>query len=110
MSRDDYFVIAYRILAYLYKCFKAGEVPNDELFDAEALKISNGYWINVMESLHNEGYITGVLLIRSVGGTSGVKITDLKITQKGIEFLQENSMMAKAKEFLVTAGTIISGI
>ncbi len=25
MAKDDYFVLAYRILKYLYECFKAGE-------------------------------------------------------------------------------------
>ena len=27
MAKDDYFVLAYRILSYLYACFKAGERP-----------------------------------------------------------------------------------
>lgn len=28
MAKDDYFVLAYRVLAYLYECLKAGERPD----------------------------------------------------------------------------------
>lgn len=28
MAKNDYFVIAYRILTYLYECFKSGEKPD----------------------------------------------------------------------------------
>ena len=99
MAKNDYFVVAYRILTYLYECFKAGEKPNIDFYGADALKINNGYWVNVMESLYNEGCIIGINIINSAG-IQGIKAMDLKITQKGIEYLQENSAMAKAKKFL----------
>ena len=60
--------------------------------------LNSGYWVNVMESLSNEGYIIGINIINSAG-KQGVKVMDLKITQKGIEYLQENSFMGKAKDF-----------
>lgn len=110
MAKDDYFVIVYRILAYLYQCFKAGEAPDKEMFGPEALGINNGYWANVIESIVNEGYITGVSTIPSLGGIIGIRTDNIKITQKGIEFLQENSQMAKVREFLRTAKDIIPGI
>lgn len=100
MAKDDYFVIAYRILNYLYECFKAGERPDMEMFGPDALRINNGYWVNVMESLHNEGYIIGISFITQLGEIRGAKILDLKITQKGIKFLQDNSAINRAKEFL----------
>lgn len=109
MAKDDYFVIVYRILNYLYECFKAGERPDMEMFGPVALRINNGYWVNVMESLYNEGYITGVSVIKSIGGSSGIKLLDLKITQKGIEYLQDNSKMTKAKDFLRTVKEVIPG-
>lgn len=109
MAKKDYFVITYKILAYLYGCFQAGEGPDTDFFGAEALEINKGYWVNVMESLYNEGYITGVEFITS-GGVQGAKLMNLKITQKGIEYLQENSTMAKAKDFLKVAKEIIPGM
>ena len=62
-----------------------------------------------MESLYKEGCITGINIIKSAG-IQGIKAMDLKITQKGIEYLQENSVMAKAKDFLKTAKEIIPGV
>ena len=100
MKKDDYFVLAYRILSYLYACFKSGEQPDTEWFGSDALKIPKGYWVNIMESLYNEGYIIGIAFPSAVGSADAVKLINLKITQKGIEFLQENTMMQKAKNFL----------
>ena len=55
MAKDDYFVIAYRILSYLYVCFKAGERPDMDCISADVLHISTGYWFNIMRSLTEEG-------------------------------------------------------
>lgn len=110
MAKNDYFVIAYRILTYLYSCFMAGENPETEAFGPDALKINNGYWVNVMESLSNEGYITGVFFSDPVGGIRNAKIIDLKITEKGIAFLHGNSFIAKAKRALKDVKDIVPGL
>lgn len=44
MAKDDYFVLAYRILKYLYECFKAGERADTDMFGPSALGINNGRW------------------------------------------------------------------
>ncbi len=110
MAKNDYFVIVYRILSYLYECFKMGERPDTDMFGPDALGINNGYWVNVMESLFNEGYIIGLTFRTPIGGVKGVKLFDLRITQKGIEFLQENSLMSKARDFLKTMKETIPGM
>ncbi len=110
MAKDDYFVIVYRILAYFYECFKLGEKPEHDMFSPDALGINNGYWVNVMESLVNEGYIFGVSVFGYLGGAKGVKLIEPKITPKGIEFLQENSTITKAKNTLKAVKDIIPGI
>lgn len=110
MAKNDYFVVVYRILTYLYECFKAGERPDPELFGPDALGINNGYWTNVMESIYNEGYIIGITMVPCLGGAPGIKILNLKITQRGIEYLQENSTMSKAREFLKSLKETIPGI
>ena len=51
MAKDDYFVLAYRILSYLYACFKAGERPDMDCISADVLHIPVGYWFNIMRSL-----------------------------------------------------------
>lgn len=109
MAKDDYFVIAYRILHYLYKCFMSGEAPDMDFISPDALKINPGYFVNVMESLSDEGYIKGVCFPRSIGAPIGVKFSNLKITQAGIEFLQENSSIQKAKKAFQTFKSVIPG-
>ena len=109
MAKNDYFVITYQILTYLYECFKAGERPDTSMFGADALKINNGYWVNIMESLHNEGFITGIAIVDSAG-VQGIKLLDLKITKAGIELLHENTLIAKAKSILKTARETIPGM
>lgn len=110
MAKDDYFVIVYQILTYLYECFKQGERPDISLFGPDALGINNGYWSNIMDSLLSEGYIKGIAVIPHMGGSFGIKILELRITQKGIEFLQDNSKMSKAKDFLKTVKEIVPGL
>ena len=93
--KDDYFVIAYRILSTLYEFFKSGERADCALFGAEALGINRGYWLNIIESLYDEGYIKGIEIIEDSQRAIGIKVVDIKITQKGILFLQGNSAIAK---------------
>ena len=108
--KNDYFDVAYRILEYLYSCFREGVKPDTDLFDCDALKINRGYWFNMVQSLYDEGYIKGVEVISGSMGITGVKMTNIRITQSGIIFLQENSFIAKAKETLKTAKEIIPRI
>ena len=110
MAKDDYFVIVYRILTYLYECFKQGETPDISLFGPDALGINNGYWGNIMESLSSEGYIKGISVLPRMGGGFGIKLLELRITQKGIEFLQENSIMAKARNALKSFKETVPGL
>lgn len=110
MAKNDYFVIAYRILKYLYEAFQTGESPELCMFGADALGINEAYWCNVMESLSIEGYVRGATIIPRLGGNCGLKLNDIKITQKGIEYLQENSMMAKARNMLKGIKETIPGL
>ena len=109
MARDDYFVIVYRILDYLYQCFKSGEFPDVGLFGPDALGINHSYWCNILESLDRDGYICGIVVVPHMGAPSGIKLVDLKITSKGIEYLQENSMLSKARNFLKGVKETIPG-
>lgn len=109
MAKNDYFVVVYRILRYLLDCFMSGERAAAEMFGPDALGIPNGYWTNVMESIINEGYITGAICVSSLGSVSGIKLINPKITQKGIEFLQENSTMQKVKNALKEFKEIVPG-
>lgn len=110
MGKNDYFVLVYRILTYLKECFMAGDSPDIDMIGPEALKIPNGYWTNIMESIYNEGYVIGVYVVPRAGGAPGIKLSNLKITQKGIEYLEDNSKMAKVADFLKAVKETIPGI
>lgn len=114
MARDDYFIIAYRILAYLYACLKKGEQPDISYIsaDSSAINISENYWEYIIRHLYEDGYIEGVSVFNIAGRTTpGIKLkADFMITPKGIDFLQNNSTMSKAKEFLKTLKETIPGL
>ena len=103
MAKNDYYVIVYKILTYLYECMKAGKRPEAEDFNwnCEMFSIPQSYWTEIMKELSANGYVKGIVEVSALGGESGVKVShDVAITMKGVEFLQDNNMMAKAKEFL----------
>ena len=112
MAKDDYFVIAYRIMAYLYACLKAGEQPDFNIIRADALDISKNYWEYIIRHLYEDGYIEGVSLIRMTGrNTPGIKLNmDFMITPLGIDFLQNNSALSRARDFLKTLKETIPGL
>ena len=100
MPRDDYFVIVYRILKYLYGRFQEGEAPNPDKFNAEAFDVAPGYWANILESMNDDGYVKNLVLIPRVGGAPGIRTDNLKITSFGIRYLEYDEDMQKAKELL----------
>lgn len=114
MTKDDYYVIAYRILAYLYACLKAGEQVDISYIAAQsaAINISQNYWEYIIRHLYEDGYIEGITLMPVTGReTKAVKVgQNVMITPNGIDFLQNNSAMSKAKEFLKTLKETIPGL
>ena len=62
MARDDYHVVVYQILAYLYVQLKAGEKINIELLQADSnyLPFNPVYWSYIIENLCNQGFVRGV--------------------------------------------------
>lgn len=112
MAKDDYHVLAYRLLSYFYACLKAGETPQTEYFKygTDKFPIGEAYWEYLIRNLYTDGYIDGVMIVPIMGKGKGIKLTpDICITPKGIEYLQENSMMKKAHSFLKEIMEIIPG-
>lgn len=109
MGKDDYFVIAYRLLKYLYDCLKKSRGPNIEALDADFFSIDVPYWEYIISNLHNEGYISGVIVSRIAERRGNcVRITrDIEITPKGILYLEENSMFQKIKGVVKDIAEII---
>ena len=106
MAANDYHVIVYQILAYLYSCLKDGvdvDLASIEKFKEENL-INDKYWQYILLHLAECGYVEGLQAVPLLGGKQGVKCTtDFNITPMGIEYLLENSLMQKAKTLLFDA-------
>lgn len=101
------FNIIYRILKYLEKAMDYDEADFD-FISAEKLKITQQRWVAIMEMLENEGYITGISVKRSADGEVYCSIAHPRITLKGLEYLQENSIMQKAANIARGVADIIS--
>lgn len=103
MAKDDYFVIVYKILDYLYFCLKSGKTPEAEMlmFDGGLFQIHREYWVYIFDNLVKDGYISGIHNVRVGNGYYiSRQIPCCMITPKGIEYLMENSMMKKVVETL----------
>lgn len=113
MSKDDYHVLAYKILAYLYECLKQGEHPSVEYLscDTKAFPVGESYWNYVLVHLLDEGYVEGIFTVPIFRSERGVKgMEKIQITPKGIEYLQDNSKMKRVREFLKGLKETIPGI
>ena len=102
MAANDYHVIMYQILLYLYDCLKKGVDPDNEAVDSyrKLHEINMRYWARVIIDLQNDGYIenASIFAIANVRW-QGARITgDTTITRKGIEYLIDNSLMKKIKD------------
>ena len=90
----------YRILSILHKAMDLEEWDS-KLLSPEALGISLPMWSRLMAMLLKEGYITGGEAWESFGVSyPKVKLVRPEITLKGLEYLEENSLMKKAGEML----------
>lgn len=100
MAHDDMHVVMYKILGYLYYCMRNGFEPREAMLShkGDMLSIPYPYWESIMGELVCRGFVRGVSLAKD-----GVYLTAPSITLEGVEFLQENSMMAKALDFLKEA-------
>ena len=90
----DNFKVIYRILKILEKAMDIDEF-DISLIAPEALSLTRKRWGIIMSMLLENGYVKGVGITRTLGYET-VKINNIQITLKGLEYLAENSMMKKA--------------
>ena len=70
-----------------------------ELISSEAIKVNYPKWCRLMAMLVNNGYISGVSVWNSLDCLyPKVELTRPEITLKGLEYLEENSMMKKVSK------------
>lgn len=76
---------------------------------ADALKIPFDKWEQLLILMQDNGYIKGIVTSKDVSQRYRHIIEPInpEITLKGLEYLANNSYMAKAKEILKTLGEIM---
>lgn len=109
MAKNDYYVIVYNILAYLYQCLKNGVDPDDAKLrpNGKFLNINEKYWKYIMVNLQEDGFINGLLVDESDNECNIYRLDLIQITPLGIEFLTENSTITKAKKFFENSAEIL---
>lgn len=109
MAKDDYHVIVYQILAYLYVQLKKGEDVDGVKIsvNSDLYSINKKYWEYVILNLSNEQYVRGITVIRTDTGYIISNLDDAEITPKGIEYLTDKSFLKKAYKFAKNINDLI---
>jgi len=90
----DNFKAVYKILTSLEQAMDLPEFDISTI-GAERLKVSEERWCRYIEMMHDVGYIKGVSICRDITGETMIDATDIRITLKGLEYLQENTIMQR---------------
>lgn len=112
MAKDDYEVIVYRVLVYMYACMKREIMYEDATFQAAVRKNveSDEYFADILMMMQSENLIEGLAFTKAWGGDMILmsEMKDAKITAEGIRYLKENSTMKAVGERLKESVDIIS--
>ena len=105
----DNFVIIYRILKILEKSMDFDELDIDSI-SAKHLRITQNRWLAIFKMLLDNGYVEGMQVYCSADGGISISLDSPRITLKGLEYLEENSMMKKAYRLAKGIKDITPGI
>lgn len=102
------FQVIYKILRLLDK-YKGQEDFDYQCISASVMKLEYAEWEQLMIELQINGYIRGLVYTQALSDKFPhiVEPINPQITMKGMEYLETNSMMAKAKEALRMLGDIL---
>lgn len=90
----DNFQAVYKILSTLEKAMDYPEFDIKQI-GADKLNVSNERWARYIEMMADVGYIKGVRVYKDVTGDLCIDDDGIRITLKGLEYLQENSIMKR---------------
>ena len=110
MAKDDYHVIVYQILSYLYTQLKSGESVDADLLkhDSMYLGINERYWQYIIVNMLDQGLIVGPAVEKAWGKDVMISgLEDTQITPAGIEYLCDNSFLKKTVKFLKETKAIV---
>lgn len=114
MAKDDYNIITYKVLAYLYGIFKRKITYDHDVFSKliSLDEINEQYFSDILRNLQMEGYIQGVSFTKAWDNEFILisDYSDMIITHKGIQYLSENNSMKQIKEILINSVELIGSL
>ena len=105
----DNFKAVYKILSTLEKSMDYPEFDMDRI-SAKTLGVSQERWNRYIEMMVDVWYIKGVKIKEYVDGERIVENCGIRITLKGLEYLQENSIMQKMYNAAAGIKDIVPGL
>ena len=102
----DNFKIIYRILKLLEEAMDYDQF-HTSMLTPELLGVSENRLNHILKMLQESGYITGIIYR---AGLSEVKLNRPEITLKGLEYLEENSIMKKVAGLLKGIKETVPGL
>lgn len=91
----DNFKAVYQILSALEKAMDYPEFNLLEHVNPSQLKVSEERFARYIEMMEDVGYIKGANVKKSITGDTILDVQNIRITLKGLEYLQENSIMQR---------------
>lgn len=101
----DTLQIAYKILYSLEHKKKADYMG--QIISPAALDVPEDKWLDVLQTLLDEGYVSGAKVGKDILGNQYADVKNIRITVKGAEYLSENSTMRKIAKVATDVITII---
>ena len=112
MAKDDYDVVVYKILIYLYACLKGKIVFNKEVFYKTIGKehINEAYLYKIYKMMSDEELIENLTFAKAWGNDFMLisEEEEMQITVKGIHYLKDNSKMKEVGKYLLETADIIA--
>lgn len=96
MSNKSFFSVAYKILTYLKYCYENSVDPDTDVLKESTFGIGQKQFYKTLEMLQSDGYLKGLEVVQTFGGTVYSGLDKIEITIAGLQYLEENSMMRKA--------------
>ena len=114
MAKDDYGIVLFKMLTYLYGCMKRKYSFDICTFNAVISKqnISDEYLSEILFMATDEGLIEGLVFAKAWGNNKIIAndLSEMRITSAGIRYLNDNSKMKEIKEYLKSIPGLIADL
>lgn len=108
LAKNDYFVVMYRLMMYLYNCLKNNQQVDPSKITPKYLGINDRYFQYILINLVNDGYLMPDSTYEDMNGLHVME--SIMISPKGIAYLHENSTIAKVKRSVKGLSDIVGNI